>query len=75
MNIEAFNNVMSCFFLHNLEQRHSVFARGCVEKYSMHGNNSLFMACYQKQLGICTLQCENSLSIKEIMTNILIHSD
>ena len=27
-----------CSFLRNLEQRHSVFARGCVEKYSGHGN-------------------------------------
>ena len=27
-------------FLHSLEQRLSVFARGCVEKYSVHGNSS-----------------------------------
>ena len=25
---------------HNLEQRHSVFSRGCVEKYRMHGDTS-----------------------------------
>ena len=26
-------------FVHNLKQRLSVFARGCVEKYSVHGNS------------------------------------
>ena len=29
-----------CSFLHNLKQRYSVFAQGCEEKYSMHGNIS-----------------------------------
>ena len=29
-----------CSFLHNLEQRLSVFARGYVKKYSTHGNSS-----------------------------------
>ena len=38
-SIEVFY-VMRCSFLHNLEQRLSVFARGCVEKYSVHGNSS-----------------------------------
>ena len=32
--------VMRCSFLHNLEQRHSVFARGSVENYSVHENIS-----------------------------------
>ena len=32
--------VMRCIFLHNLEQRLKVFARGCVEKYSAHSNSS-----------------------------------
>ena len=30
---------MRCIFLHNLEQRLSVFAEGCVEKYSVHSNH------------------------------------
>ena len=39
MNIEV-SYVMRCIFLHNLEQRLSVFARSCVEKYSVHSNSS-----------------------------------
>ena len=39
MNIEV-SYVMRCIFLHNLEQRLSVFARGCVAKYSAHSNSS-----------------------------------
>ena len=39
MNIEVCY-VIHCSFLHNLEQRLSVFAQGCVEKYSIHGNSS-----------------------------------
>ena len=39
MNIEVFY-VIHCSFLHTLEQRHSVFARDCVEKYSVTVNIS-----------------------------------
>ena len=33
-------DVICCSFLHNLEQRLSVFAQGCMEKYSVYGNSS-----------------------------------
>ena len=41
--------VTRCSFLHNIEQRLSVFARGCVEKYSAHGNTSQITACNMKR--------------------------
>ena len=41
---------MHCSFLHNFEQRQNVdvFAQGCVEQYSVHGNTSQKTACYKK---------------------------
>ena len=39
MNIEV-SYVMRCIFLRDLELRLSVFARGCVAKYSVHSNSS-----------------------------------
>ena len=46
-NIEVFYGTR-CGFLHNLEQRLKVFARGCVENYSDHSNGSYITACYKK---------------------------
>ena len=48
-----------------------VFARGCVENYSVLTQNfSILVCCLQRQ-GICTSPHENSLSIKEEMNNFL----
>ena len=44
------------------------------KKYSVIGNTSEIKSCYKKRLVICPLQYENSLSIKELMTDILIRS-
>ena len=61
----------NCSFPHNLEQRHSVFARGCVENYSAFTQNfSVFVCCLQIQ-GISTSPHQNTLNIKEAMNNFL----
>ena len=53
-----------CLFPNNLEQRQKDFARGCEEKYSVHGNISQKTVCYQKKpWGVCVLPYENSLGI------------
>ena len=47
MNIEVV-----FFYPHNLEQRHSVFARVCEKKYSMHGNifKIMLIGSYKKAM-------------------------
>ena len=69
MTIEMFYTTR-CSFLHCLEQRLIVFARGCMEKSSAHGNISQIMVCYKSNGGICALPYKIFLSIKEIMTNV-----
>ena len=69
-NTEVFC-VMHCSFLHNLEQRQSVFARSCVEKYSVHRNIS-DNGLLQKAMSYLRFTvCRIIKYLKEIMTNVL----
>ena len=50
-NITVFY-IMRCSFLHNLEQRLSVFDRGCVEKYSVETSPRYRLASKSDQVSV-----------------------
>lgn len=58
-----------CIFPDDLKQRQNLFAWGNVDNPSKY-----LTVCCELRQGICTLPYENSLSIKEILINFLIHS-